>query len=156
LKLPLRLTSIRLAAIRVRVVHLHHAEPVAGRRFHHPPALDEGDLLRPELLQARGFGIDVVGFDVQVHADGWSTFLHFDMQLAGRVAEHLVGARYVTRIGVGDAHAEGLAPERRGGIEIARLAVDDETGEAAAVGHGAPPLGRTSARPLFCQRCIAP
>ena len=46
----------------------HHAKALAGRRFHDPPALDEAIALRAELLEARDFGVEVVGLDVDVHA----------------------------------------------------------------------------------------
>src|SRR5690606_26346147 len=38
----------------LRVVHLHHAEPLPARRLHHPPALHEPDPLRAQLLQSLG------------------------------------------------------------------------------------------------------
>jgi hypothetical protein len=45
----------------------HDAETVAGRRLHDPPALEEALAARTQLLQARDFGVEVVGLDVQVH-----------------------------------------------------------------------------------------
>jgi hypothetical protein len=122
------------------VVHLHHAETLAARRLHHPPPLHEGDALRAQCFQPRHFGVDVVGLDVQVHARGVVDLLHLDVQIAGRVAEHLVFAAVVAGIGVGDADAERAAPERGCRIEVIDVAVDDESGEAAAVGHCRSPL----------------
>src|SRR5690606_28474146 len=50
-----------LPAVEVRAEGLallaHHAEAVPGRGFHHPPALDEGDLARAQALQPVGLGI---------------------------------------------------------------------------------------------------
>src|ERR1700727_1855078 len=43
----------------------HHAESLAGGRFHHPPALNLLNALRAELLEPPHLGIDVVSFDVQ-------------------------------------------------------------------------------------------
>src|SRR5262245_27354843 len=46
----------------------HDAEPLAGRRFHHGPALQLLEHLRAEPLEARDLGGDVVGLDIDVHA----------------------------------------------------------------------------------------
>ena len=100
------------------MVHLHHAEAVSGRRFHHPPAVDELDLLRAQRFQACGFGIDVIGFDVQVHARGMVDFLHFDVQVGRRIAKLLVSTGHIAGVGIGDRQAQRLAPELRGGIEV--------------------------------------
>jgi hypothetical protein len=48
------------------MAHLHDAEALSRRCFHHPPPLHERDLLRPECFEASRLGIDVVGFDVEV------------------------------------------------------------------------------------------
>jgi hypothetical protein len=58
------------------------------------------------------------------------------MQVAGRVAEHLVFGGVVARVAIGDAATQRLRPEIRGCVEVFDVAVDDETGEAAAVGYG--------------------
>src|SRR5690606_21905735 len=47
-----------------------HAETVAAGRFHHPPGVDLLDLFRAQRHEALDFGVDIVGFDVQVDARG--------------------------------------------------------------------------------------
>src|SRR5690606_2730800 len=63
-----RLVPTVEVAAEALALRAHHAEAVPGRGFHHPPALDEGDLARAQALQPVGFGVDVVALDVQVHA----------------------------------------------------------------------------------------
>src|SRR5512142_484714 len=46
----------------------HDAEAVAGRRLHDPPALDERDARRAERFEARDFGVEIVGLDVEMNA----------------------------------------------------------------------------------------
>jgi len=55
-------------------LRLQHAKPLPGRRFHHPPPLDVGDLLGAQRLQPRHLGLDVVGLDVEVHPALATTF----------------------------------------------------------------------------------
>src|SRR3546814_1008605 len=50
------------------MLHPHDAETLAGGRLHDPPALAELDLPRAPRFQPRGFGIEVVGLAIQVHA----------------------------------------------------------------------------------------
>src|SRR5678815_2568600 len=59
----------------------NHAEPVTSWRFHHPPRFYFLDSLRPKFLQARHFGLDVVGFDIQVNAACMGYLLQQDDQL---------------------------------------------------------------------------
>jgi hypothetical protein len=63
--------------------------------------------------------------------------LHLDVELARRAAELLVLPRDVAGIGIGDRQPQRAAPERRRRVEVVDLAVDDESGEATAMGHGA-------------------
>src|SRR6202034_3342616 len=46
----------------------HYAEALPGRGLHHYPGRHRRDALRTELLEAAHLGLDVVGFDVEVHA----------------------------------------------------------------------------------------
>src|SRR5678815_3743368 len=66
--------------------------------------------------------------------------LHLDMRVRRRAAELLVFAAAVAGIRIGDGKAQRAAPERGGGIEVIDLAIDDESGESAAVAHGPLPL----------------
>src|SRR3546814_12628513 len=47
------------------MLHPHDAETLAGGGLHDPPALAELDLPRAQRFQPRGFGIEVVGLDIQ-------------------------------------------------------------------------------------------
>src|SRR5690606_4003837 len=57
-------------------------------------------------------------------------------QVGGRVAEPLVFGAVQAGFPVGHRHAQRVAPERRGRVEVVDVAVDDESCEAAAVCHG--------------------
>src|SRR5690606_24516388 len=114
----------------------HHAEAVAAGGFHHPPALAELDLLRAELFQARDFGFDVVRLDVQVDAAVVADLLQQQDRLVIAGFQHGVTAVAVL-VCTGDRLAERLAPELDVGGEVVDLAVEDEGGQAAAVGHAA-------------------
>src|SRR5690606_26684313 len=141
-----------LARPLLRVVHLHHAEPLPARRLHHPPALHERHLPGAQLLQPVGLGVDVVGLDVQVHARGMRHLLHLDVQVAGRVAELLVLGGPVAGVRVLDDHAERAAPEPGRGVEVVDVAVDDESCKATLVGHGGIPGRGASAAPTWGRR----
>ena len=114
--------------------HLDNAESMSCRSFHHQPALHERDFLRAECLQSRRFRVEVVSFDVQVYSRRMLHFLHFDLQVCWRSAELDVGG-VALLVRLAGRIAECATPERGRGIDIAGLAVDDETGEAAAVRH---------------------
>src|SRR5690606_4104095 len=127
-----------------------HAEAVAAGGFHHPPALAELDLLRTELFQARDLGFDVVGLDVEVDAAVVADLLQQQDRLVVAGIQHGVTAVAVL-VRTGDRLAERLAPELDVGGEVRDLAVEDEGGQAAVVGHaaflrwmGARAYGRTS------------
>jgi GGDEF domain-containing protein len=67
--------------------------------------------------------------------EGCATCCTFDLQLARRVRE--VGVfRTALDVVLGLRQAERLAPEVHGGRMVVGVAVDDETGESAAVRHG--------------------
>ena len=85
----------------VVLAHPDHAETLAIRCLHHPPALDERDPGRTQRFQPRDLGVDVIGLDVEVHARGVFDLLHFDVQVAWRAPELgvLAGA---AGIGIGD------------------------------------------------------
>ncbi len=60
---------------------------MAAGRLHDPPASTWiADARGAQRLQAAGFRVDVIGFDIQVQARLVLDALHFDMQSAGGVA----------------------------------------------------------------------
>ena len=62
--------------------------------------------------------------------------LHIEVQKVAHPSRvHLVLGGAVARVAVGDGAAQRPRPEVGGGVEVAGPAVDDETGESAAVGH---------------------
>jgi transposase len=134
---PAGLARGLLPAVRVVVgelraaLRVHDAEAVAGRRFHHDPAPHEANALGAQLFQARGFGLEVVALDVEVHAARVIDALE-DHHRLGRVGLQIaVGVEaFVRRI---HRAPEDLRPEPRRGVDAGVLAVDHESGEAAVV-----------------------
>src|SRR5690606_28426343 len=117
-----------------RLPHPNHAEPLPARRLHQPPALHERDLLRAQFLQPVGLAVDVVGLDVPAHARGIGDLLPLGVDPARDLSQVLVFAGLVAGVGTLDAGAQRLAPERGRRVEVVDVAVDDDPGEAAAVG----------------------
>ena len=68
--------------------------------------------------------------------------LHLDVQVTRRLAQHLVIGGVIAGVAIGDRTAERLRPEIGGGVQIARVAIDDEAGQTAAVAHAKFSRGR--------------
>src|SRR5215469_11776385 len=132
--MSLRFTSVVPAVCpggEVRALRAHEAETLPGRRLHHAPGLHHADAAGAESLEAARLGLDVVGFDVQVHAARVRHLLYFDVHLIGCGVE-----RAVQRVGGCpglDRQPERRTPEARGRLQIVGTTVDDESGEAALV-----------------------
>lgn len=112
----------------------HHAEAMATRCFHHPPRLDLPDLPGAERNQPLGFGFDIIGLDVQVHARGVRDLLQQDDRFVG------FGAKFgVLAVVVGSVSTMRLPnafdQTSRCGARSSTLAIDDEVGQPAAVRH---------------------
>src|SRR5688500_4374926 len=112
----------------------HHAEAMAAGRFHHPPALDELDLLRAQPDQPFGLGIDIIAFDVEVDAAFVADLLQQQDRLVAFGVQFGVFAVAID-VQRRDRLAECLAPEPRGRLEVIDLAVENEGGQAAVVAH---------------------
>src|SRR5690349_3716590 len=116
----------------IGALRAHHAEALSGGRLHHVPAAHRADAFCAEPLEPRHLRLDIVGFDVEVHAALVPDPLHLEMRLVGSGGEGTVlrvgGVRRRTQL-----EAEGGAPEARGGLQVVALAVDDETCETALV-----------------------
>jgi hypothetical protein len=110
----------------------HHAEPLSRRRFHYPPGMYRLDALGAQFFQPADFRLDIVGFNVEVHAARVAHNLHLDLQAMLGVDESLVGLALAGRQ-LSDRHAESAAPELGGGAEVLGLAINDETAEFAFV-----------------------
>src|SRR5947207_15845668 len=68
----------------------HDAEALAGGRFHHHPTLEPVHDCCAELLEARDFGGDIVGFDVDVDAALVLHALNLHDGFVGRSLQHAV------------------------------------------------------------------
>src|SRR5258708_1598642 len=112
-------------------LRLDDAEALPGGRLHHPPGLDEGDARGAQRLEPLHLRLHVVGLDVEVDAARMRHFLHQELRLLRRGLQVQVDG--IAR--GGDGAAQRGAPEAAGLVEVVRLAVDDEGGEAALV-HG--------------------
>jgi hypothetical protein len=69
-----------------RALDTHDAEALAGRRFHHHPALKPICDLGAQLLQPRDFGGNIVGLDVDVDAALMLDALDLPDRFVGRVS----------------------------------------------------------------------
>jgi len=103
----------------------HHAETMPAGRFQDPPGTDFLDLAGAEFLQAVGFGIDIVAFDIQMDAGSVLHFLQQQHRFVGCDLERGVFAVAVIVV-AGDRFAERLAPEVDGSLQVLDLAVEDE------------------------------
>jgi len=63
---------------------------LAGGRLHHIPGCNRADAPGAELLEPAHFGLDVIGFDVQVHTARVSDPLHLQVRLIGGRIESAV------------------------------------------------------------------
>src|SRR6185295_9399745 len=75
-----------------RALHADDAEALAGGRAHDDPTLHALVDCRAQLLEARDFGGDVVGFDVDVHAAFMADALDLNAEFAWPILEHPVVA----------------------------------------------------------------
>src|SRR6202044_2401895 len=104
----------------------HHAEPLSRRRFHHPPGMYRLDALGAQFFQPADLGLDIVGFNVEMHPARVAHYLHLDVQAMRGVDESFVGVALAGRQ-FAHRHAERAAPELGGGTEVLGLAINDET-----------------------------
>jgi hypothetical protein len=81
---------------------------------------------------AADLGLDIVGFNIEVHPTRVLYDLHLDVQAMLRVLEPFVGITLAGRQLV-HRHAEGSAPKIGGAAKIAALAIDDESAKFAFV-----------------------
>src|SRR5579863_9545219 len=104
----------------------HHAEPLSRRCFHHPPGMYRLDALGAQFFQPADLGLDIVGFNVEMHAARVAHYLHLDVQAMLGVDEPLVGLA-LAGSQFAHRHTERAAPELGGGAEVLGLAINDET-----------------------------
>src|SRR6516165_7618114 len=117
----------------VGTLRAHHAEALPGGRFHHTPGLDRADSPRAEHLETAHLRLDVVGFDIEVHAAFVLYLLDLDVRLIGGGIQSAV--QRVRRGRGPNAKSERRRPEARRAVQIIAAAVDDEAREATLV-HG--------------------
>ena len=122
---------------RNRRLRPHDAEALAGRRFHHAPGVNPGHPPGAERLESPHLGLHVVRFDVEMHATRMSDRLDFDVQPVVRIDQPDIFFAFGRRQGL-DRHAERVAPEARGALQVRGIAVDDEPRQPALV-HVPPP-----------------
>src|SRR5690348_7183336 len=97
-----------------RPLHAHYAEALAGGSLHHYPTVQALENRRAEFLQPPDFGLDVVGFDVEMHA----AFVLHALQLHHR----FVGRRRELPVFVAAARMVHVHwPPQSGGPETGRL-----------------------------------
>ena len=59
----------------------HHAKPLAGGRFHNPPAAHLLHALCAQLLEPLDLRLNVIGLDIKMHAARMLNLLNFDVQI---------------------------------------------------------------------------
>ena len=90
-----------------------------------------------ELLQAAHLRVHVIRFDIQVHPARMRDRLHLDMQPIFRVNQPHVFVAFFPGQDA-QAHAQCAAPEFGRGLQLRRVAVDDEAGQPALVHDKSP------------------
>jgi len=89
------------------------------------------DPLRAQLLESAHLGLDVVGFDVEMHPAGVVHLLNFEIQShGGGAAQPFIELALVARE-FPHRQTESAAPESRSARQIVGAAIDDESPQFA-------------------------
>ena len=110
-------------------LHAHDAEALAGWRFHDNPSFQSVDYLRTQFRQARHFGRNIIGFNVDVYAAFMVHALDFHDGLIGRRLQHPISIAAARMLEV-HRTTQRIAPEFRSFIDIRRTAIDQHGAQA--------------------------
>ena len=121
-----------LACFRSCSAALTLSSAVSARSLHDPPAAYLLDPFCTESFESHDFGLDIVGFDIDMDPARVIDALQFDMGLVRCGCEQYV-IPVVRIIGITRRVAEGLGPEFGGCVEVVGTTVDDQSAEPALV-----------------------
>src|SRR5262245_15998874 len=76
--------------LEVRTLRPYDAKPLARRRFHDPPSLCLCNSLGAKSFESTCLGLNVVGFDVEMHPALMSHRLNKDLHLVWRPFQHSI------------------------------------------------------------------
>jgi hypothetical protein len=100
--------------------------------LHNPPGFHLHDSLCTKPLESLNFRVDVIGFDIEVHATWVINALYLDVQTAWPGIEPSVVVLTGT-IQTQCPVAKRLPPELSSNIEVAALTIDDQAPQLATM-----------------------